>query len=207
MFLNKLVVILVTIFIVSTFAQEESEKKMPAKKDSAKANETKIYSGKQNEEWLTVQNQLTTLKGRVGNQKKLVENLIIQKEAVKGAQQAAVIDELKKAHLELIRLIGQYNEISTTFETKFPEKGGSLGRVYKRIDPANIDAMENKMTIEGRLQKLDRTIKNKYSKSPKKDEAENQTVKKSKKNVINTEAGPQLKPLDVQVTDQIILQK
>lgn len=199
--------ILITIFIVSVFAQEESEKKMPLKKDSAKVDETKIYSGKQNEEWLTVQNQLTTLKGRVGNQKKLVENLILQKESVKGAQQTAVIDELKKAHLELIRLIGQYNETSTTFETKFPEKGGSLGRVYKRLDPANIDAMENKMTLEGRLQKLDRTIKNKYSKGPPKDETENQTVKKNKKNLINTDTGPQLKPPEVQVTDQIILQK
>ena len=207
MCLNKFLAFVVMLFFLPTFAAEETEKKPPGKSDAAKIDATKNYSGKQNEEWLIVQNQLTTFKTRVENQKKLVEHLIIEKETVKGTEQTAVIEELKKAHLELIRLIGQYNETSTTFETKFPEKGGSFGRVYKRIDPASIDSLENKMTLEGRLQKLDRVIKNKYSKSPNKDDDKSNALKKNKKKLIQTDTGPQIKPAETQVTDQIILQK
>ncbi len=167
------------------------------------------FSGKQNEEWMQVQTQLTTIKSKVENQQKLVEGLIQKKELVQGKEQAAVIEELKKAHVELIRIVEQYNLINTNFQTKFPEKGGALGRVYKRIDPSSIETIENKMTAEGRLQKLNQTIEKQYSKKSKK---ENHLTKKdhvktgSDKSVV-PETTPAPKPRETQVTDQIILQK
>lgn len=179
---------------------------------SSFANEEVVstsFSGKQNEEWMQVQSQLTTIKGKAENQQKLVEDLIQKKELATGKGQAAIIEELKKAHIELIRVVDQYNLINTNFQTKFPEKGGSLGRIYKRIDPSTIETIENKMTLEGRLQKLDQTIQKQYSKKLKKN---GEQTKKSKAPLSVDKLGvlvpePAVKPRETQVTDQIILQQ
>lgn len=168
------------------------------------AQKITAFSGKQSEEWMSVQNQLIIAKGKVENQQKLVENLIQQKEKLKGAELSAKIENLKEAHIELIRLINNYNTLNSNFETKFPEKGAAVGRVYKRIDPANIDVIQNKMTLEGRLKRLNAKIKKQYPRSAEVADAEKpENLKKvNKKNTL-----PDLKSDEVQVTDQIILQK
>lgn len=171
----------------------------------------KPYSGHQTEEWLQVQNQLTNLKGRVENQKKLVENLIWQKEHTKGAQQIEKMDELVKAHAEWARLVEAFNQLNTTFQTKFPEKGGALGRVYKRMEPSRTEALENKITLEDRIGKLNNTIKKQYSKknpSPKEKSSVEVLPKKiNKKESLKSDTDLENKVQDVPVTDQIILQK
>ena len=163
------------------------------------------FSGKQSEEWMSVQNQLVIAKGKVENQQKLVENLIRQKETLKGTELTAKIENLKEAHIELIRLINNYNTLNSDFETKFPEKGAAVGRIYKRIDPANIEVIQKKMTLEGRLKRLNEKIKKQYPKSAEVvvDAEKLESLKKiKKKNTL-----PDSKSDEVQVTDQIILQK
>ncbi len=163
------------------------------------------FSGKQSEEWMSVQNQLVIAKGKVENQQKLVENLIQQKQSLKGTELTAKIENLKEAHIELIRLINHYNTLNSDFETKFPEKGAAVGRVYKRIDPTNIEVIQNKMTLEGRLKRLNAKIRKQYPKSAEvvADTEKSEGVKKIKiKNTL-----PDSKTDEVQVTDQIILQK
>ncbi len=179
------------------FAQDKTTTDMPIKAPS--------FSGKQSEEWMTVQNQLITAKGKVENQQKLVENLIQQKANLKGPELAAKIESLKEAHTELIRVINHYNTLNSNFETKFPEKGAAIGRVYKRIDPANIEVIESKMTLEGRLNRLNAKIKKQYPKSADVvvDAEKLEDLKKvKKKNTL-----PDSKSDELQVTDQIILQK
>ena len=167
------------------------------------------FSGKQSEEWMQVQSQLTTIKSKVENQEKLVENLIQKKELVHGKEQIEVIEELKKAHIELIRVVEQYNLINTNFQTKFPEKGGVLGRIYKRIDSSSLETIENKMTLEGRLQKLNQTLQKQYSKKLKKDIHLSQKIdsKRSEEKNLGLDSTHVAKPRETQVTDQIILQK
>lgn len=210
---TRLLIVLFVFSCVYVHAAEEEAKSKPAKegKEAATAElNDKEFSGHQTEEWMNVQNQLTTLKGKVENQKKLVESLIQQKEITKGAEQIEKIEELKIAHSEYIRVIEAYNQMSTTFQTKFPEKGGTVGRVYKRIDPANIESMKNKMSAEGRLQKLNKTIEKQYSKSVDSSDVNKAALahKKSNKKVLLVPmAAPVEKVQEVQVTDQIILQK
>ena len=166
-----------------------------------------IYSGRQNEEWVQVQAQITILKGRLENQRKTVEALIEKKTESSGAQQQALIEELKKAHIQWSNSIQQYNELSTTFQNKYPEKGGSVGRIYKRMEPSNIESLEQKMTLEGRLQKLNKKIKKQYSKTPV--EVDSEVDKKIKKTTetATSQENPVKKTTEIQVTDQIILQK
>ena len=202
--------VIILIIVVDVQAQEEAKPTKDNKASVPAEPVEKDYSGHQTEEWMAVQTQLTTMKGKVENQKKLVESLIQQKEIATGAEQAEKIEELKKAHLEYIRVIESYNQISTTFQTKYPEKGGTIGRVYKRIDPANIESLKNKMSAEGRLQKLNKTIEKQYSKNPAPSDRNKSAIvpKKSGKKVIpDSVSEPVEKVKDVQVTDQIILQK
>lgn len=161
------------------------------------------FSGKQSEQWMAVQSQLITARSKVENQEKIVESLILKKVGLKGSELAENIEALKAAHIELIRVIGYYNNLNSDFETKYPEKGAATGRVYKRIDPASIQKMESKMTLEGRLNRLNAKIKKQYNPRPEvvaTSEPEN-SAKKAKK------LPPAAKSDEIQVTDQIILQK
>lgn len=198
MYLGKLIL---SLFMLNSLSYAQDN----AGTSSDPALKSATFSGKQSEEWMSVQNQLVIAKGKVENQQKLVENLIQQKENLKGAALTAKIEELKAAHIELIRLIDNYNTLNSNFETKFPEKGAAVGRVYKRIDPANIEVIQNKMTLEGRLKRLNAKIKKQYPRSaegvvdPKKSE--------DLKNIKKKNTLPDSKSDEVQVTDQIILQK
>ena len=214
--LKKLVPILVgSILITTTVIQAEEHEATPKPPKESKGQEAadasdKEFSGHQTEEWMVVQTQLTTMKGKVENQKKLVESLIQKKEITKGAEQIETIEELKKAHLEYIRVIDSYNLLNTTFQTKFPEKGGTVGRVYKRIDPANIEAMQKKMSAEGRLQKLNKTIEKQYSKAVSASDKNKSALalkKSGQKLRVEPTSVPAEKVQEIQVTDQIILQK
>src|SRR3989344_3816396 len=167
----------VTVFFVSPLLWAQDSKNEKAKNIS--------YSGKQSEEWMQVQTQLITVKGKVENQQKLVENLIMQKENLKGKEQSEKIEQLKKEHTELMRLIQHYNQLSLDFQTKFPEKGSTMGRVYKRMDTTNVEGIQKQMTLDGRLKRLSHKVK-------KKDSQELVSDPKSSGS---------------EVTDQIILQK
>lgn len=212
--LPLLIVFVLTATAVIHAQEDEGKAKAKPSKESKEAPtieaSDKEFSGHQTEEWMTVQTQLTTMKGKVENQKKLVESLIQRKEITKGAEQIETIEELKKAHLEYIRIIDSYNLLNTTFQTKFPEKGGTVGRVYKRIDPANIEAMQNKMSAEGRLQKLNKTIEKQYSNAVPASDSNKSALalkKSGKKALVQPPVAPAEKAQDIQVTDQIILQK
>ena len=159
MYWNKLVLSIYFGFSSIVYAQDKTKTNLPANQQTNQQIKTLTFSGKQSEEWMTVQNQLITAKGKVENQQKLVENLIQQKANLKGPELAAKIESLKEAHIELIRVINYYNTLNSNFETKYPEKGAAVGRVYKRIDPANIEVIESKMTLEGRLKRLNTKIK------------------------------------------------
>lgn len=169
------------------------------------AGPEKNFSGKQTEEWLQVQAQLTTLKGKVETQKTLVEGLIMQKAHGGGHGDDA---ELKKEHAAWITMIDDYNKLSTSFQNRFPEKGAALGRIYKRINPDNIEALENQMTAEGRMKRLNKKIKKQYRQEEKEavqasstnaHGVQTHTVESSTKKKKITE--------EIPVTDQIILQK
>lgn len=163
----------------------------------------KNFSGKQNEEWLQVQAQLTTLKGKVETQKTLVEGLIMQK-----AHGGHGDDEqLKKEHAAWITMIEEYNKLSTSFQNRFPEKGAAFGRIYKRINPDNIEALENQMTAEGRMKRLNKKIKKQYRQDEK--EAAAPTVNAHGVQTHTVESSVKKKKIteEIPVTDQIILQK
>ena len=95
MYWNKLVLSIYFGFSSIVYAQDKTKTNLPANQQTNQQIKTLTFSGKQSEEWMTVQNQLITAKGKVENQQKLVENLIQQKANLKGPELAAKIESLK----------------------------------------------------------------------------------------------------------------
>ncbi len=199
MFWNKKILPVICVFCISTSAEDTQ----PVE-SGAPAVPT-VFSGKQSEQWMAVQSQLITARSKVENQEKIVESLILQKANLKGPELAEKIEALKEAHIELIRVIGYYNNLNSDFETRYPEKGAAPGRVYKRIDPASIQKIESKMTLEGRLNRLNAKIKKQYSQGADAI-VKSDTDKNAKKNKKQS-TPPAAASDEIKVTDQIILQK
>lgn len=206
---SKIISISIIIFSLNLFAAEHEAEK-PAEGHGAAgapAAVEKNYSGSQSDEWLKVQGQLTTLKGKVETQKTLVESLIAQK-AHGGHSTPEDEATLKKEHAAWIIMIDDYNKLSTNFQNRFPEKGAALGRIYKRIDPENIETLESQMTAEGRMKRLNTKIKKQYKQGG--DEAKATTAhanETSKIHVVESTKNKKKVTDEIPVTDQIILQK
>lgn len=182
------------------------------------------YSGRQTDEWLKVQADLTSLKGKVETQKGLVEGLILAKAHGGGHSTSEESETLKKEHENLQKMIEEYNALTTSFQNRFPEKGAAIGRVYKRIDTDSVETIEATMTAEGRMRQLNKKIKNQYEKISEKKkpesahgamkteghaESKHETVEPSGKKVHIIESTSNKKKIteEIPVTDQIILQK
>lgn len=205
--LIHLMFVLSSVFV---FANEHGEAPPAGGHGGAAAPAEKPYSGNQNDEWLKVQTQLITVKGKVETQKVLVEGLIAQKAHSGGHSSAAETETLQKEHENLMKLIEEFNALNTNFQNRFPEKGAAPGRVYKRINPDSLEVLEKNMTLEGRLKRLSSKIKKQYTPD---EDLKNETVKvkshdsehghsKSEQPHKKKQPAP-----NIDVTDQIILQK
>lgn len=171
---------------------------------------TKEYSGKQTQEWQTIQAKVQAAKGKLEQQEVIVKGLLEAKRATGGhgntATHQSVSDQeqvgvLKKEHQKLLSLIKEYNELRDQLETRFPEKSAKEGRIYKRINPASLEAIENDMSFEGRLRRIDRKIREKYPKSVITKEKSNESEHKQ-----HIEKNKKVEP-PKNVTEPIILQK
>lgn len=161
----------------------------------------KDFSGKQSLDWMEFQQKLAEQKGKLDSQKIVVEELIAAKSHVPADQRIEAAEELQIEHRKLLKMIDDYNQRSAEYETKFPEKGVKVARIYKRVDPKSIESIENDMTLEGRLSRLHGKVIRQYPRSA------NQSKDAKSKNKGHGQPAPPTKPVEKDVTDQIILQK
>lgn len=173
---------------MSAFSQEEP--------NPAELN--KDYSGKQSAEWEKIQLELSTVKGKLEAQTTLVKNLIEAKNSLKGEALDKKLDELKTEYAKLQKYTQEYNRMNQEYLTKFPERGTKVPRTYKRLKAKSLQALENEMTVQGRVNRLHSKILSQYPKTKV-------TVKKSN---AAPASGDSLKPTEKNdVTDQIQLKK
>ncbi len=144
-------------------------------------NESENYSGKQTQEWSEVQTKLGGLKMKLDTQDTVVKNLIIEKNSAVGTMQAQKIEELKKEYHKLQVMITDYNQLNTAYETKFPERGLNGNRIYRRVDPKSIERIENDMTLDGRLMRLQTKVLSQYPKTSRKIENEKAEKRRAQK--------------------------
>lgn len=157
------------------------------------AKETEDISGHQTQEWALLQKELGEKKGKIDQQQKIVEELLLKSKSETNPMTPEQAKELKESHKKLMEMTADYNELSTRFEMRFPEKGQANGRKYFRIDNLTLEQMENRMTLEGREKRLLKKIRTQYNKPENED--------------VTTKAFDPKKDKKPEVTDEIILVK
>lgn len=172
-----------------------------AKEKVPQVVEDKEYSGKQNSDWEKTQADLGTIRGKLESQEALVANLIAGKNQLNGEALALKMEELKKEYRKLETLTEEYNRLNLQYLTKFPERGVKEKRIYKRIKTKSLQAFEEDLTVQGRVNRLQNKILNQYpnanatDKKKKTKPEEKGEIENSKKSDVN------------EVTEQIIFKK
>lgn len=192
------------------------------------------YSGKQNQDWAEIQTKLATLKAKLDAQEAVVKSLMGSSSHGSSSHQAPSGGEhgappaaghggagassanvnssevLKAEHKKWQDLILEYNTVQHEYETRYPEKGVKELRVYKRIEPSEIEDTQKEMTLEGRVNQLHQKIVKQYRPAI---EPVVKPKKIKKNDSIKSEKGdeklslPKKNKTEPSVTDQIILQK
>ena len=123
------------------------------------------YSGKQSAEWEKIQLDLGAVKGKLEAQTSLVMTLIEAKNSLKGEALDSKLDELKTEYQKLQKITESYNRMNQEYLTKFPERGIKDRRTYRRLKTKSLQAIENEMTIQGRVNRLHTKILSQYPKT------------------------------------------
>ena len=137
------------------------------------------HSGKQDQSWELVQNELAALKTKMDAQFAVVNNLIAEKSNLKGEALTAKMTEIKKQHQQYEQMVVQYNKKNDEFLTRYPERGLKEKRVYKRVKIKSLDSFEDDLTFRGRMNKLHKKVLSQYPKSSGQDQNNNKSKTKA----------------------------
>ncbi|MGZ3726958.1 MAG: hypothetical protein ACXWQQ_14230 [Pseudobdellovibrio sp.] len=124
-----------------------------------------------------------------------MQNLIIEKNSLKGDALADKIAEIKKQHQKYEQMVFDYNKLNDEFLTKYPERGLKEKRIYKRAKIKSLDSFEDDVTLRGKINKLHKKILTQY---PHAFESKNQKA-------VGTVSGTQKEEDDV--TEPILYKK
>ncbi len=160
--------------------------------------DNKEYSGKQNQDWEKVQAQLGTIKGKLDTQEALIKTLIGEKLHLEGAARNLKMEELKKEHQKLEKLIEDYNRLNQEYQTKFPERGLKEKRIYNRMKVKTLTAYEEDLSLQGKVFKLHNKVLSQYPKSRKKINKKNESHSSPKTQEAEVNKSPD-------ITDKLIL--
>ncbi len=188
----------------NVMANEEKHEAAPA----AAPQESTEFSGQQDDTWMKMQADVVSAKTKLDAQQAIVTELLVSKKNNKGRIGKDQVDQLNSNHQKLQDLVKDYNQKLNAFEIKYPEKGQALGRQYSRKQEQSLDQMENSLTLDGRIRKINKKIKAQFgveenSELPEKKMPQTSADKKSKS--VEKISQP-VKPKD-DITEKIILVK
>jgi len=176
------------------------------------------FSGSQTEEWLVVQNKLGQLKAKVDVQTEIVESMLKERrEKSTDRISQDEVEKLKAEHVKLRQINAEYNALLTDFQFRFPEKGLETKRKYIRVENQSLEQMEDNLSIDGRIKKLNKKIQSQYPSqevTPSVDIAMDPSKIKKHKTPVGSKSpdaqssqGSQKKDNTPDVTEKIILVK
>lgn len=216
-FKNLIYVFLILFGSIFALANEHGE--APA---AGAAKPVESYSGTQSDEWVKAEAELNALKAKLDAQQGLVQNLLPQKpHAASAAEEGGhkppppagppksnqeKAAELNKEFAKYKELVEEYNKKVKDFESRYPEKGQALGRKYPRVKNKEIESLEKTLTLDGRIQRLNKKINSQYNHSPENKVEENahqNSHPQKPQSDLQEKPSPQRKD----VTDKIIIVK
>ena len=135
----NLLMVLFTSFVLYA---EEAEKPTEAPAENSRAAN----------ELLVLEKKLVGTAGKVAGKEASVISLIKQKKTeTDPAKVAETIKFLQQEHNELKKLIKEYDSQLTVLKYRFPERGSSYDRKYKRFSSKSLEQMEQSVGVEKHL--------------------------------------------------------
>ena len=165
--MNKQICIFFFLSAIMSFAEEVKEQP-PAEGLSA--------SSRALQELMETEKQVSALTAKVNAKQTAIDTLIKQKQNEKDPEKVAeIIKLLQQEHREWTGLIQEHNAKLNVLKYRFPERGSTFERKYKRFNPRSLDQMEESVGIEKQLHHSREKVKKVYgiSDEPKKPAVDN----------------------------------
>lgn len=158
------------------------------------------YSGKQSDDWVKVETELSVLKTKLDAQKIQLDQLLeMSKRNQKMTKEQ--MSSLNETFAKYKVMVQEYNEKLEAFELKYPEKGQSEKRTYQRYKVQGAEEATYTSTLSSRIKAINKKIESQYG---------NKKIVKTEKSKIDTVIVPANKGTSIKknsITDKIILVK
>lgn len=167
--------------VLVVLVQAEDEKKEEVVTEAA------VGSSRSAQALLETEKLVATLAAKVNAKEISISGLIKQKQTERDPEKVAeIIKLLQQEHRDWSALVQEYNSQLNVLKYRFPERGSTLKRKYKRFNPRTLDQLEQSVGIEKQLHISREKVKRVYG-------VEKETIKKPQ-DETNKKADDLLKP-------------
>jgi hypothetical protein len=167
---------LVLIFVTS-FALFAEEAEKPA--------EAPVESSRAAIELMALEKQVAATAAKVAGKEASVMSLIKQKKAeTDPAKVAETIKLLQQEHNDLKQLIKEHDQQLTVLKYRFPERGSTYDRKYKRFSSKSLEQMEQAVGVEKHLYDARKKVKKVYGVDTKNTGKQPESETKTQQNSI-----------------------
>lgn len=171
-------ILLGTVLSFTAFASEEPPKEEETKPEAAAPAPQDQKAVK---ELMELEKQVTTTGAKITAKDASVKDLIRQKQLEKDPQKLTeIIKLLQQEHKDLNALIKEHATQLGVLQYRYPERGVSLQRKYKRFNSKSLEEMEKSIGLEGHLSRSREKVRKVYGveepKAKKNDELQENSV-------------------------------
>lgn len=174
------------LFVLPTFANEESGEKTKGKEGAAEVAPTSDQ--KAFKELSDVEKVVASLGAKIKAKNDSIESLLKQKSSESQPEKQIEIVKLVQAeHRELEKLTQEYNAQLGILQYRFPERGVKLGRRYQRLNTRSLDDMEKTLGLEAHLEKSRTKVRTVYGikdKAPSKKDGDAKKQSPAEENLL-----------------------
>lgn len=158
--MNKWIIVAVIFLSSVAFAQDKPEQP---------AQEAPTPSGRALQELMETEKQVSGLAAKVNGKQASIDTLIKQKQAERDPEKVAeIIKLLQQEHRDWSSLVQEYNSKLNVLKYRFPERGATFERKYKRFNPRSLDQMEQSVGVEKHLHQSRDKVNRVYGVEPQK---------------------------------------
>lgn len=183
--MNKILAILMCLSFVSTaYTEEASEETNKAEVPEAPVTPEQ----KATKELMDLEKQISTTSAKITAKNTSVTDLIKQKQTETDPEKLAeILKLLQQEHRELNTLIKEHSTQVGVLQYRYPERGLSLQRKYKRFNAKSLEEMEKSLGLEGHLKRSRDRINRVYgvdTSKPKANSKNKQETKSDKESIL-----------------------
>jgi len=126
-------------------------------------SEASAQDQKSGKELLELEKQVATISAKITAKEASIKDLLIQKQGEKDPERLSeIIKLLQQEHRELSSLIREHSTQLGVLNYRYPEKGVTQQRKYKRFSSKSLEEMEKSLGLDGHLSRSREKVRKVY---------------------------------------------